>query len=473
VPRKYERNCVVYYESSVLGCHLTRCGRSPPTASSPSPPPPTPLIAPIASYTVLASGLKLAQRTSRVSCLNSDGATTGSNPSDCLMATPLASSTPASAKQPHLSYAERAKRAASSIAAPAARARPAATNGNARVSTQSISPASSSTNNTSASSNALTRPPTPPQPQQNESTGTTAPESEFSVPTVPKNSSKPPTNVWAARKEQMAQRVAATQSPAGVSTLPRPPSLSQASSQSENSQVAPTMAQLPDKSASVNARPPLNGITTATGLSNPLLPAVARNKIDDDPFVVRLPPHLQASSSTNASSSSGKTPPSIDDVESWPEMGKMSSSVSVSGSVSGAASIEGDRKESVTNTPRKSEYCTSRYYKFLSWQRRKYSSHPIAILSPSRWLFLTQFGSTPAIVTIALSSTFPSHRLIHFASKFAYLWRRIVNIKDCGRPWSCYRSFTGCAFVIFVTCSSWSIIESFDVDVILIFAFHQ
>lgn len=80
-------------------------------------------------------------------------------------------------------------------------------------------------------------------------------------------------------------------------------------------------------------------------------------KNDHDPFVVQVPPHLQASTSTNTSMPSGKTPPSIDDSESWPEMGKVSSSVSVSGSVTGAASsaAEGDKKETVMSTPRKSE----------------------------------------------------------------------------------------------------------------------
>lgn len=276
------------------------------------------------------------------------------------MAAPLTSSSSAPPKQLPLSYAERAKRAGSSTAAPPTRARPPTTNGNTRVGTQSTSPASSSRNITPSSSLVLTQPPTLPQPQQSDNAGVVVAEADAPASPASKNPPKPPpTNVWTARKELLAQqRVAATQVP--ISSHPRPQPPSQISIQSENPEPAPTMTQYTEKSNPPTNRPPLNGIINTTAQDSSPQPSShvpAKNKIDDDPFVVRVPAHLQASTSANASSSSGNVPPSLDDSESWPEMGKASSSVSASGSVSGAASsiAEGDKKESITAAPRKSE----------------------------------------------------------------------------------------------------------------------
>ena len=275
------------------------------------------------------------------------------------MAAPLTSSSSAPPKQQTLSYAERAKRGSAAPPVPASRARPVGTNGNARVGTQSTSPASSSRNIPPSSSNASTQPSTPPQPQQSEIQPVAPADGDASVSSVPKNTPKPPpTNVWTARKEQMAQRAAATQPPAPQN--PRPQPTSQPPSRSENSDITPVTPQLAEKTGAASNRTPLNGIMNTTSHDNSFVPPThvsAKNKIEDDPFVVRMPPHLQASTSASASVSSGKTPPSLDDVESWPEMVKPGSSVSASGSVSGAASTtaEGDKKESVTATPRKSE----------------------------------------------------------------------------------------------------------------------
>ncbi|KAI5120889.1 hypothetical protein M0805_002989 [Coniferiporia weirii] len=210
------------------------------------------------------------------------------------------SSSTASAGRPQpLSYAERAKRAGASTASqPAAHAHPAMTNGVTRVDDGPTSHASSSMNVTSKSPAAPAHPASPPSPQLLPAPNTDEPQS---FPPMPKSPSKPPPpNVWMARKEQMA-RVAVQQ------------------------QQTPTVAQSHSGNAEkANAAPraPLNGIMNTSSHDEPA--SSAPNKSPDDPFVVRIPAH-------------SRSPPSLDDTESWPEMGKHGPSASTSTSVSTTA----------------------------------------------------------------------------------------------------------------------------------------
>ena len=215
-----------------------------------------------------------------------------------------ASSNVAAAKPPHLSYADRARRAGASVDTKGTqKARPAGPNGRTRSGDESTSPASSSRNLTPNSSTALTLPGSPPP-----SSSQTSADEQQSFPPIPKSPSKSSVaNIWTVRKEQRARAVGQQTEFASTAVAAEP------SSQQASNTVP---------------RPHHNRISLESTLSE-----------EHDPFVVRVPPHVQGRA--NASSAS-QTPPSLDDAVNWPEMGKSASSASpsVSGSV-----IDTDKKE--------------------------------------------------------------------------------------------------------------------------------
>ncbi|KLO16131.1 hypothetical protein SCHPADRAFT_230571 [Schizopora paradoxa] len=203
------------------------------------------------------------------------------------------SSTPS--KGQSVSYAERAKRASSSTTAMAQSNRSLSTttsNGNTQSSTESNSPSTSSRNLTPSSSVILTRPDStdsPPAPTNG--SAFTETEKEASLPVPPKSPSKPPPNVWAARKEQMAQRAAAAAAVASA----------QPTSPTKSVEGGPT------------SRPQIGMNKSSLKGNNNRAAEVVAPKSQDDPFVVRLPAQSQ---------NSAPILPNLDDAESWPEMGK-------------------------------------------------------------------------------------------------------------------------------------------------------
>ena len=261
----------------------------------------------------------------------------------------------AAAKPPVLSYAERAKRAGAAAPATSAtqqppRARPSVSNGNGRVPGESASPASSNISNiaqtsapplqTSSSASETTQ--SPPAQSGNEEN---LHQQQKTIPAVvPKSPSKPPTtNVWTARKEQMAQRVAAQQSQIQptVNTGANMP-VNQVASSSTLREAAVSEPQ---------TRPLVNGVANAS-YHDDLASSMSAKA--DDPFVVRIPPQLNSQATPIAT----RTPPSLDDIESWPEMGKGGPSVSTSASgsvIAGSTGSDGDKKETLTSTHKKGE----------------------------------------------------------------------------------------------------------------------
>ncbi|KAL5514453.1 hypothetical protein ACEPAG_2541 [Sanghuangporus baumii] len=232
------------------------------------------------------------------------------------MAAPSSSNVPAS-KPLSLSYADRARLAsASQPAHSASRARPSGPNVKTRSVDESISPASSSRNLTPNSTAALTLPGSPPS-----SSSQTSIEEQQAFPPMPKSPTKPPlANVWAARREQRERAVGVQQQRGHAS----------ASVQTENS---------PQQTSTATSRAPINGINAPSSLDE-------LTSGDHDPFVIHVPPHRHAQGRANASSAS-LTPPSLDDADSWPEMGKgaPSSSTSVSGSIAEMDKKDGPLKK--------------------------------------------------------------------------------------------------------------------------------
>lgn len=265
----------------------------------------------------------------------------------------------AAAKQPILSYAERAKRAGTAVPASVTaqqppRARPAGSNGNGRVPEESVSPPSTSTGNVQTQSSAL---PAHATSSISETTQTGTMQSgndenqqqhQRAVSNTPKSPSRPPAaNVWAARKEQMAQRAAAQQSQSTASAT--------LSSLPTENQVASSSTTRENRTKEGLSRPVMNGIANASSHDDQV-PSVSAKV--DDPFVVRIPPHHRSQSSSIVP----RTPPSLDDIDSWPEMGKGGMSVSTSASeslVAGSTSSDGDKKESLVNTHKKGERSSS------------------------------------------------------------------------------------------------------------------
>ncbi|KAL5521511.1 hypothetical protein ACEPAF_2259 [Sanghuangporus sanghuang] len=232
------------------------------------------------------------------------------------MAAPSSSNVPAS-KPLSLSYADRARLAsASQPAHSASRARPSGPNVKTRSGDESTSPASSSRNLTPNSTAALTLPGSPPP-----SSSQTNIEEQQAFPPMPKSPTKPPlANVWAARREQRERAVGVQQQQGHAS----------ASVQTENS---------PPQTSTTTGRAPINGINAPSSLDD-------LTSGDHDTFVVHVTPHRHAQGRANASSAS-LTPPSLDDADSWPEMGKgaPSSSTSVSGSIAEMDKKDGPSKK--------------------------------------------------------------------------------------------------------------------------------
>lgn len=266
-----------------------------------------------------------------------------------------ASNPTAAAKQPVLSYAERAKRAGT--AAPASvtaqqppRARPAVSNGNGRVPGESASPLSTSTGSvqTQSSASPAHAPSSISEATQSVPTQSGNDENHQQpqrlAPITPKSPTKPPaTNVWAARKEQMAQRAAAQQTQSTASAT--------LSSQPTENQVASSSTKRETRTKEGSSRPIMNGIANASSHDEQVSSISAKV---DDPFVVRIPPHH----SSQSSSFTTRTPPSLDDIESWPEMGKGGMSVSTSTSeslIAGSTGSDGDKKESSMSAHKKGE----------------------------------------------------------------------------------------------------------------------
>lgn len=265
----------------------------------------------------------------------------------------MVSPAPSTSTNPPLSYAERAKkaqnikpRALSQLASPS----------NASVtSTQTIAPSAdravppatkpvtapppgpshppsvlekpnvtaSSSGSTSVQANS-TRPPSPlspPASRPNEPNGhqkyAPAPSSIPTSTTAPKTVSVPPVNVWNVRKEQMAQARALNQSRA-----PQPSASSLKSPQSVNQDPTPPAGVRSDVSDAVS-QPAASSSTPPTGVTSQRVPGSATTgatngpsshaNSNDDPFTVRP---------RTAQSSVAAVPPSMDDVESWPEVGK-------------------------------------------------------------------------------------------------------------------------------------------------------
>lgn len=270
-----------------------------------------------------------------------------------------ASNPAAAAKQPILSYAERAKRAGTTTPAsvPAQqlpRARPAVSNGNGRVPEESASPPSMSTGSVQTQSSALPALATSSISETTQSVPTQSGNDENhqqhqrAVSNPPKSPSRPPAaNVWAARKEQMAQRAAVQQTQSTANATP--------SSLPTENQVASSSTTRETRAKEGLSRPLMNGIANASSHDDQASSVSAKV---DDPFVVRIPPHHSSQPSLIAT----RTPPSLDDIESWPEMGKGGISVSTSASeslVAGSTGSDGDKKESSTSAHKKGERSSS------------------------------------------------------------------------------------------------------------------
>lgn len=175
-----------------------------------------------------------------------------------------------------LSYAERAKRA--SAAAVAANTANAPTNGRAPVVNGSahLGESGASSRDSKTSTGVIGIHSTSPPPSSSASVA----EDGQAFPPIPKSPSKPPPNVWAARKEQQnAARVAAQ---------------GQSDATGTKEQTERTAAP---------SRSPLNGILNTTSRDEHAN-ASPSNTLDD-PFVVRVP-------------NQSHSPPSLDDTKSWP-----------------------------------------------------------------------------------------------------------------------------------------------------------
>ncbi|KAH9921379.1 hypothetical protein B0H21DRAFT_199855 [Amylocystis lapponica] len=264
------------------------------------------------------------------------------------MVSPQSSTT---ANPPPLSYADRAKKAqniksktlpssqrivsqnvakpAASPVAPSTSSAGSSTVASTSASNPSPSHASISINVTPASSAALSArttsgPPSPmlsPTPQHPNGdvkrTGTHS--SGPHTVSVPKPTPAPPVNVWNLRKEQMAQTRLLSQSrPAPSSSSQKPPQ-----SGSQDAVLSPPIARRPSDAPSDTIPAPSNSTALqnvtnhrshSTMGSGPLVNGHnAHTNNGDDPFVVR--PRV-------AQQSPVVSTPSVDDAESWPEVGR-------------------------------------------------------------------------------------------------------------------------------------------------------
>ncbi|TDL24586.1 hypothetical protein BD410DRAFT_838102 [Rickenella mellea] len=240
------------------------------------------------------------------------------------MAAPSATTSASSAKLPTLSYADRAKMAAASAASSSSRSRSTTStttsNAGTQTGTETNSPSSSAGNITPSSSVILTRPGTPPQAAPPKINGTDQPPPKSPVKPVP------PPNVWAARKEQMAQAQRSQPSTRPQPQL-QPIATTENTPTASSSNATSPVFQTVNKRAS-HTRQPLNGIANhETSAVSP--------KAREEPL---------ATTNTNLTA-----PPSIDDAKSWPEMGKPVQ----------PTPSESEKKEAVVGNSRKGEFVAS------------------------------------------------------------------------------------------------------------------
>ena len=155
---------------------------------------------------------------------------------------------------------------------------------------------------------------------------------------IQKQATAPPVNVWAARKEQMAR--AFTQ---GNPPQPVPPSANTSSVPGS----LPGSREAQDSSANTSTSMNTVKTTLLAMNSHSALPADF-----DDPFVVKP---------GRSPSSLDRTPPAIDDAESWPEVGQ---AAAISSVAEGGKNKEGDerkheRESSQGQGPRKGTFIPS------------------------------------------------------------------------------------------------------------------
>lgn len=200
-----------------------------------------------------------------------------------------------------LSYAERAKRASAAAAIAAASAKEQPQNGRTVSLNGSVQPVEgsvSSRTSNSGSSVVVTQPASPPISLSS----TSAVDDAQAFPPIPKSPSKPPPNVWAARREQQIARVAAQGQGDAIGT------------------------KMQTERTTAPSRSPLNGILNTQSRDEHA--NTTSSATVDDPFVVRMP-------------NQSRSPPSLDDPESWPVMSNPpgpSTTTSTAPSVAGESS---------------------------------------------------------------------------------------------------------------------------------------
>ncbi|KAI0635318.1 hypothetical protein C8Q77DRAFT_697325 [Trametes polyzona] len=241
----------------------------------------------------------------------------------------------AAANSPPLSYAERAKKAQNARSPPQVAQQRAVSQGTPSSAANSTSTAptfassrpaglvsssisskasppshlagdaqpSSASQPHSAATSKVATPSTGDQPAASRSNGDVNHAGD-SAPSAQKQTSAPPVNVWAVRKEQMAARgLSQSRSTNSVSAMPSHyPAPALATSQS-----APDAVPLAASASAASTSAPAK-TSSATPSINGQLAAASDY---DDPFIVkpgRSPPTL--------------TPPAIDDAESWPQVGQ-------------------------------------------------------------------------------------------------------------------------------------------------------
>lgn len=265
-------------------------------------------------------------------------------------------------KPPPLSYAERARRAsAASTQKPSSQTRQTA-NGAGRLNGEEIaSPVSSTPTSTTSTSRNPNSTPTSAQTSpslvsasKSQVIAEGSSSTSLVAPAIKSTSAKPLPNVWAARMARAANVNTSTAQPIqGNAVTQSQPTNSPPHSQIQP-QPSPVTGQNQLSSTSTEKptptnRVPLNGVGTSSTAQH------TQHRIDspsssntsviaDDPFVVR--PGRAALALTMTASQS---PPSLDDTESWPEMGKAILLSSSSGNVqSQVITVEGDKKEAST-----------------------------------------------------------------------------------------------------------------------------
>ena len=275
-----------------------------------------------------------------------------------------------------LSYADRAKKAQNLKTPKAqAQAQPLATSSNL-ISSQANQPVTKASPGTSlvegdpSSSSVTALPRTGSVAQSPTSAFHTAEEASKDSDTapviseIPQPASKSVTNVWSLRREQMAQAQTQSHPPHP------PPTFTTQSSRKQNASNDPTPADAassrpparanpsnqPKSNTSGGVIPSLNG--TAPTVLIPVTPSSS-----EDPFVVRPPPLHdrrpliaatvpQVGQSLPPIASTPPQLPSVDDKDSWPEVGK-SETVNGVGSVNGSVGDRDSEGKETSGTGRK------------------------------------------------------------------------------------------------------------------------